>query len=103
MHKPIAATVYQFDETERWATRDYAKNTAMLFYATNMHLHDLAKDPAPRRIWHIEKSTELLACIAAKAPAQNKYNAGIPPKHENPFANTELLVAFCPSTHEKIV
>ena len=47
MHKPIAKTVPQIDEPDKWATRGYAKNTAMLFDATNMHLHNLAKDPAP--------------------------------------------------------
>ena len=70
MHKPIATTVQQFDEPDRWATNDNAKNTAMLFYATNVHLHNLVKDTLPRLIWHSEKSTELLARIAAIAPAQ---------------------------------
>ena len=55
MHKPIATTVQQFDEPDRWATNDNAKNTAMLFYATNVHLHNLVKDTAPRLIWHNEK------------------------------------------------
>ena len=103
MHKPIATTVPQIDEPDKWATSGYAKNTAMLFDATNMHLHNLAKDPAPRRIWHNDKSTELLARIADIAPAQKKYSAGITPNHGKPFANKQLLVAFHSSTFEKIV
>ena len=70
IHKPIATTVQQFDEPDKWATSDNAKNTAMLFYATNVHLHNLAKDTAPRRNWHNDKSTELLARIPTIAPAQ---------------------------------
>ena len=68
-----------------------------------MHLHKLAKDLAPLLVWHNESSTELHALIAIIAPAQNQYGAGTTPKHENPFNNTELLVAFFPSTYEKIV
>ena len=75
----------------------------MLFYATKMHLHNLAKDIAPRLSWQNENATEWLARIAAIAPAQNKYGAGATPKHENPIAKKELLVAICPSTYENIV
>ena len=91
MHKPIATTVHQFEEPDKWATSDYTKNTATWFYVTNMHLNNLAKDLAPLLIWHNERSTELFARIAAIAPAQNQYGAGTTPKHANP--PSQLIIA----------